>query len=70
MSFLFGVTLLLCANVIAAPELSVPAIAVAAYPLLVLLLSVKLPNRALKRHRVEAASDTKNDTVETQRGER
>ena len=47
--FLFGVSLSLCANVAAAPELSVLAVAVAACPPLALLLSVELLNRALKR---------------------
>lgn len=64
LSFLFGVTLSLYANVMAAPELSVPAIAVAACPPLALLLSVELLNRALKRHRAETATET-GETGET-----
>ncbi|WP_139320802.1 DUF2637 domain-containing protein [Saccharomonospora sp. CUA-673] len=64
-SFLFGVSLSLLANVMAAPELSVPAVAVAACPPLALLLSVELLNRALKRHRAETASETRNETAET-----
>lgn len=63
-SFLFGVSLSLLANVMAAPELSVPAIAVAACPPLALLLSVELLNRALKRHRAETATETGNGTAE------
>src|SRR6266536_3581072 len=52
----------LCANVAAAPELSVFAVAVAACPPLALLLAVELLNQALKRHRAETASeiDTRN----------
>src|ERR1700722_19931878 len=38
------------------PELNAFAIAVAACPLLALLLSVELLNRALKRHRFQAAT--------------
>lgn len=53
LAFLFGISLSLCANIAAAPELSVPAVAVAACPPLALLLSVELLNRALKRHRAE-----------------
>lgn len=64
-SFLFGVTLSLLANVMAAPELSVPAVAVAACPPLALLLSVELLNRALKRHRAETTGETGNETAET-----
>lgn len=64
-SFLFGVTLSLCANVTAAPELSVLAVAVAACPPLALLLSVELLNRALKRHRAETRSETGTETAET-----
>jgi hypothetical protein len=57
-SFVFGICLSLCANVAAAPELSVFAIAVAACPPLALLLAVELLNHALKRHRAETASET------------
>ncbi len=46
----------LCANIASAPELNAFAIAVAACPLLALLLSVELLNRALKRHRFQAAT--------------
>ena len=38
------------------PELNAFAIAVAVCPLLALLLSVELLNRALKRHRFQAAT--------------
>lgn len=54
----------LCANVAAAPELSVFAVAVAACPPLALLLAVELLNRALKRHRAETPSET-GETTET-----
>lgn len=57
------------ANVAAAPELSVLAVAVAACLPLALLLAVELLNRALKRHRAgtsaETATETSTDTVET-----
>jgi hypothetical protein len=53
LAFIFGIVLSLCANIAAAPELSVFAIAVAACPPLALLLAVELLNRALKRHRTE-----------------
>lgn len=46
----------LCANIASAPELNAFAIAVTACPLLALLLSVGLLNRALKRHRFQAAT--------------
>jgi hypothetical protein len=49
----FGICLSLCANVAAAPELNVFAVAVAACPPLALLLAVELLNRVLKRHRAE-----------------
>ncbi|MCP2200946.1 hypothetical protein LX90_004648 [Lentzea flava] len=64
MSFAFGICLSLCANVAAAPELNVFAVAVAACPPLALLLAVELLNRALKRHRAEIANET-NETGET-----
>lgn len=64
-SFLFGVSLSLLANVMAAPELSVPAVAVAACPPLALLLSIELLNRALKRHRAETTNETGTETDET-----
>jgi hypothetical protein len=65
LSFVFGICLSLCANVAAAPELSVFAVAVAACPPLALLLAVELLNRALKRHRAETASETSTETAET-----
>lgn len=64
LSFVFGICLSLCANVAAAPELSVFAVAVAACPPLALLLAVELLNRACKRHRAETTSDTA-ETAET-----
>ncbi|WP_280510372.1 DUF2637 domain-containing protein [Nocardia farcinica] len=63
-SFAFGICLSLCANVAAAPELSVFAVAVAACPPLALLLAVELLNRALRRHRAETANET-TETGET-----
>ncbi|TKG66252.1 DUF2637 domain-containing protein [Prauserella endophytica] len=65
LSFVFGICLSLCANVAAAPELSVFAVAVAACPPLALLLAVELLNRALKRHRAETANETSTETGET-----
>ena len=65
LSFVFGICLSLCANVAAAPELSVFAVTVAACPPLALLLAVELLNRALKRHRAETASETSTETAET-----
>lgn len=69
LSFVFGICLSLCANVAAAPELSVFAVAVAACPPLALLLAVELLNRALKRHRAgtsaETATETRTETAET-----
>jgi hypothetical protein len=44
------------ASIASAPELNAFAIAVAARPLLALLLSGELLNRALKRHRFQAAT--------------
>ncbi|MFF0144451.1 uncharacterized protein DUF2637 [Amycolatopsis sulphurea] len=64
-SFVFGICLSLCANVAAAPELSVFAVAVAACPPLALLLAVELLNRALKRHRAETSNGTGTETAET-----
>ena len=46
----------LCASIASARELNAFAIAVAACPLLALLLSVELLNRALQRHRFQAAT--------------
>jgi len=65
LAFVFGICLSLCANVAAAPELSVFAVAVAACPPLALLLAVELLNRALKRHRAETANETNAETAET-----
>jgi hypothetical protein len=65
LAFVFGIVLSLCANVAAAPELSVFAVAVAACPPLALLLAVELLNRALKRHRAETAGETPDETAET-----
>ncbi|MGH3885209.1 MAG: DUF2637 domain-containing protein [Pseudonocardiaceae bacterium] len=67
LAFVFGISLSLCANVAAAPELNVFAVAVAACPPLALLLAVELLNRALKRHRAETTSETGTETSE--RGE-
>ncbi|MGH3799484.1 MAG: DUF2637 domain-containing protein [Pseudonocardiaceae bacterium] len=65
LAFVFGICLSLCANVAAAPELSVFAIAVAACPPLALLLAVELLNRALKRHRAETTNQTSAQTAVT-----
>lgn len=65
LAFVFGIVLSLCANVAAAPELSVFAVAVAACPPLALLLAVELLNRALKRHRAETVNETGIETAET-----
>lgn len=65
LAFVFGICLSLCANIAAAPELSVFAIAVAACPPLALLLAVELLNRALKRHRAETTVETGTETGET-----
>lgn len=64
-AILLGVSLSLCANIAAAPELSLLTIAVAACPPLAMLLSVELLNRALKRHRAETPGETRNETAET-----
>jgi hypothetical protein len=66
LAFVFGISLSLCANVAAAPELSVFAVAVAACPPLALLLAVELLNRALKRHRAETTRETNTETGETE----
>ncbi|WP_394616544.1 DUF2637 domain-containing protein [Lentzea sp. JNUCC 0626] len=58
LAFVFGIVLSLCANVAAAPELSVFAVAVAACPPLALLLAVELLNHALKRHRADTDTET------------
>jgi hypothetical protein len=65
LAFTLGICLSLCANIAAAPELSVFAVAVAACPPLALLLAVELLNRALKRHRAETASETTAETTGT-----
>ncbi|MBY8855426.1 DUF2637 domain-containing protein [Nocardia sp. CA2R105] len=54
-AFVFGICLSLCANIAAAPVLSLFSVAVAACPPLALLLAVELLNRALKRHHAETA---------------
>ncbi len=64
LAFVFGIVLSLCANVAAAPEMSVFAVAVAACPPLALLLAVELLNHALKRHRADTA-ETDVDINET-----
>jgi hypothetical protein len=58
LAFTLGICLSLWANIAAAPELSVFAVAVAACPPLALLLAVELLNHALKRHRAETTSET------------
>jgi hypothetical protein len=65
LAFSLGICLSLCANIAAAPELSVFAVAVAACPPLALLLAVELLNRALKRQRADTASETNAETAET-----
>ncbi|MFC3893192.1 DUF2637 domain-containing protein [Lentzea rhizosphaerae] len=65
LAFAFGIVLSLCANVAAAPELSVFAVAVAACPPLALLLAVELLNHALRRNRAETTNETDTDTAET-----
>lgn len=65
LSFVFGICLSLCANVAAAPELRVFAVAVATCPPLALLLAVELLNHALKRHRAETAGETSTDIAGT-----
>lgn len=64
LAFVFGIVLSLCANVAAAPELSVFAVAVAACPPLALLLAVELLNHALKRRRAESANETGTENNE------
>jgi hypothetical protein len=58
LAFALGICLSLCANIAAAPELNVFAVAVAACPPLALLLAVELLNRALKRHCAETNTET------------
>lgn len=64
LAFGLGICLSLCANIAAAPELSVFAVAVAACPPLALPLAVELLNRALKRHRAETGRETTAETTE------
>jgi hypothetical protein len=64
LAFSLGICLSLCANIAAALELGVFAVAVAACPP-PLLLAVELLNRALKRHRTETASETSTETAAT-----
>ncbi|GAB3487541.1 DUF2637 domain-containing protein [Amycolatopsis cihanbeyliensis] len=65
LAFLFGIVLSLHANIAAAPELSLPAIMVAACPPLALLLAVELLNRALKRHQADTTGETDTEPSET-----
>lgn len=70
LAFAFKICVSLCANVAAAPELTVPAVTVAACPPLALLLAVELLSHALERHRAETAAETArngNETSETAR---
>ncbi|MGY6651471.1 DUF2637 domain-containing protein [Amycolatopsis sp. TRM77291] len=53
LTFVFGISLSLCANVGSTPDLSILGVTVAACPPLALILAVELLNRALKRHRAE-----------------
>jgi hypothetical protein len=64
-SFVFGISLSLCANIAAAPVLSVFSVAVAACPPVALLLAVELLNRALKRHHAETAETVNETSIET-----
>ncbi|MQY26740.1 DUF2637 domain-containing protein [Nocardia aurantia] len=67
-AFAFGVCLSLCANIAAAPVLSVFSVVVAACPPVALLLAVELLNRALKRHHDETdetGDETPTETSET-----
>ena len=68
-AFVFGICLSLCANIAAAPVLSVFSVAVAACPPVALLLAVELLNRALKRHHAETAETVNETTIETDRTE-
>jgi hypothetical protein len=65
LAFAFGICVSLCANVAAAPELTVPAVTVAACPPLALLLAVELLSHALKRHRAETLTETASTGNET-----
>ncbi|RMI33590.1 DUF2637 domain-containing protein [Nocardia stercoris] len=64
-AFAFGICLSLCANIAAAPVLSVFSVAVAACPPVALLLAVELLNRALKRHHAETTETVDETTIET-----
>ncbi|MGW4523351.1 DUF2637 domain-containing protein [Amycolatopsis sp. NPDC004378] len=55
LSFVFGISLSLCANIASASALNAFGIMVAACPPLALLLAVELLNRALKRRRATPA---------------
>lgn len=63
LAFVFGICLSLCANIAAAPVLSVFSVVVAACPPLALLLAVELLNRGLKRHYAETVDQTTTETV-------
>jgi Protein of unknown function (DUF2637) len=66
LAFIFGICVSLCANVAAAPELTVPAVTVAASPPVALLLAVELLSHALKHHdRAEIAGETSRRRTET-----
>lgn len=62
---MFGICLSLCANIAAAPVLSVFSVAVAACPPVALLLAVELLNRSLKRHRAETSETVSETSTET-----
>ncbi|WP_196814502.1 DUF2637 domain-containing protein [Nocardia sp. BMG111209] len=69
-AFAFGICLSLCANIAAAPVLSVFSVVVAACPPVALLLAVELLNRALKRHHHETARVQGRDHHRDQRDDR
>jgi len=56
-AFVFGISLSLCANIGAAPTMSLFSVTVAACPPIALLFAVELLNRALKRHREQTADE-------------
>ncbi|MBE8516119.1 DUF2637 domain-containing protein [Amycolatopsis sp. H6(2020)] len=58
-AFVFGISLSLCANIGAAPTMSLFSVTVAACPPIALLFAVELLNRALKRHRDQTAQETR-----------
>jgi hypothetical protein len=70
LAFMFGIVLSLCANIAAAPELTVFAVAVAACPPLALLLAVELLNQAFKRRHAETHGGAPNETTESAKAER